>query len=59
MTRIIGIWISGLIASGLAGLFAGGVLSRQGEGLLWAAVGLIGGVAAFTCARLWVGDRRR
>jgi hypothetical protein len=52
--RTIGIWIAGLLASGIFGGLIGdrflssGVYSETG---VW---GFLGGMLAFTCARLWL-----
>lgn len=51
----VGIWIFGLIASGVGGGVATVFLvhplyERQDN---WFAIGLIGGVSAFACIRLW------
>jgi hypothetical protein len=48
------LWVSGIIASGIFGMFIG---SRFGDGQI-AFLGVIGGATAFICARIWWGERR-
>jgi hypothetical protein len=48
------LWVSGIVASGIFGMLVG---SRFGDGQI-ALLGGVGGAAAFTCARIWWGERR-
>jgi hypothetical protein len=48
------LWLSGIIASGIFGMFIG---SKFGDSQI-AFLGIIGGAAAFTCARMWWTERR-
>ena len=57
----VGLWISGLIASGVTGGVITVVLihpSRYETGQ-WLLLGLIGGACAFACARLWLAENSR
>jgi hypothetical protein len=48
--RVIGIWFSGLVASGLlGGIFVDWLLPYRGD----AELGIIAGAALFCCVRLW------
>jgi hypothetical protein len=49
--RTAGIWIFGLLASGIFGAIVGDWLARSGEGGFF---GFLGGAFAFACARLWL-----
>lgn len=53
--RVVGIWVSGLLASGFIGALVGHNLDVSGGDFAGAA----GAVLAFVCVRLWVGDRAR
>lgn len=53
MARKIGIWIFGLLASGIFGGLIGHQLEYL-EGGIW---GFLGGAFAFACLRLWLADR--
>jgi hypothetical protein len=48
------LWVSGIVASGIFGMFIG---SRFGDGQI-AFLGIIGGAAAFICVRIWWVERR-
>lgn len=54
--RVLGIWIFGLLASGLAGGAIGLALAQPLErtALFVFALGSIAGLSAFACIRLWL-----
>lgn len=54
MARTIGIWICGLIAALTVGGGAGAWLGFNDGGF----VGMISGGCAFSCFRLWMGERQ-
>jgi hypothetical protein len=57
--RTIGIWISGLLASAIAGGFIGSTFDTvygDGHGTI---AGAFAGLLAFTCARLWLAGEPR
>ena len=56
IARIIGIWIGGLIASGILGAGVAIQLSRAPDAPF---MGFVAGVGAFTCLRLWFGEWAR
>ena len=49
MLRTIAIWVFGLLGSAILGMLLGAYLLEGGAGL-----GLIAGLALFTCLRLWL-----
>lgn len=55
--RLLGIWVFGLLASGIAGAILGNFLdsSYSNDGGF---AGFFGGLFAFACIRLWLGERR-
>jgi hypothetical protein len=56
MARTIAIWIFGLLASGLVGGLIGFLIDRSGG--LGPLVGVLAGLFAFPCIRLWLAERR-
>jgi len=51
--------VFGLLASGIVGGMVGSRLAGSGEdGILYVEFGLIAGMSAFACARLWFGGSR-
>jgi hypothetical protein len=58
--RTVGIWISGLLASAIAGAIIGETLADVAEPEApFAISGIVVGALAFTCLRLWLAGRRR
>jgi len=59
-TRIVALWVCGLLASAIIGGFIGSLLERpysSGAGLVWS--GMVGiGLFAWTCARFWLASGR-
>ena len=56
MTRIIFIWIFGLLGSAIIGGIIGSRFDTYGsDNALW---GFIAGIFVFACARLWLGERK-
>lgn len=51
--RVIAIWVSGLIATGL---FGSGIAIQLGGGFDAPFFGFVAGIGAFTCFRLWFGE---
>lgn len=59
MVRRIAIWVFGLLAAATAGAVIGGAFDRSAFGSGDTAfAGLVAGVSAFACVRLWCGERR-
>jgi hypothetical protein len=58
MARTIGIWVFGLLGSGIAGgLIAVAMIEPVFQNQLFtAACGVLSGLCAFACLRLWTGD---
>jgi high-affinity Fe2+/Pb2+ permease len=57
MERTIGIWISGVLASAIVGGWIGAFITRAlSSSSIHEPIGIIGGICAFTCARLWLGE---
>jgi hypothetical protein len=54
--RTIGIWVSGLLASGIFGAALGSFLvsNSNGDAALW---GFFAGFLGFICLRLWLGEK--
>ena len=55
IARIVGIWVSGLVATSLLGAGIAIFLSGGGDAPF---TGFLAGLAAFTCFRLWIGEMR-
>jgi hypothetical protein len=57
--RTVAIWISGLLASAIIGGFIGSTFDTvYGDGL-GSITGVLAGLLAFTCARLWLAGEPR
>lgn len=56
--RTVGIWVSGLLASAIIGGLTGSVFNQpfSTDMGVW---GALAGMLAFTCVRLWLGQRSR
>ena len=56
MIRTIGIWLFGLLASGIVGGLIGAMLTPNHRNLqVWGETrGVLAGLLAFTCLRLWL-----
>ena len=58
-TRIVALWVCGLLASAIIGEFIGSLLERpysSGAGMFWGA-GTGISLFAFICARLWLAGK--
>jgi hypothetical protein len=53
--RTFAVWLFGLLAAGIFGGVIGVYLAPYYDG---GALGFIGGLCAFTCARLWLGPTK-
>ena len=56
--RIVALWIFGLLASGIVGGMVESQLAGSGDDAPYVEFGLIAGMSAFACARLWLGGSR-
>jgi hypothetical protein len=57
-TRTVSIWITGLLASALTSAGVGALIGNSAAIYNADGTGLIAGIAAFTCLRLWLAERR-
>ena len=57
IARITGIWVFGLAAAGMVGSALGTAITYAYENE--AVPGAFGGMFAFACFRLWMGEKRR
>jgi hypothetical protein len=51
--RTFGLWFFGLLASAIFGGMVGSFFAPYSDGVFF---GVIGGMCAFACARLWLGS---
>ena len=56
MERTVGIWLSGLLASAVLGGWIGAFVGQALHASIHELLGLVGGMSAFTCVRLWLGS---
>jgi hypothetical protein len=57
MVREIAIWISGMFAGGIIGGLIGSHFTPPDAIIHWGFWGVLAGIFAFVCLRLWLGDR--
>jgi hypothetical protein len=60
MARTIAIWVFGLLASAIAGgLVASRLTPQYSDDTVWGMFGILGGMFAFACIRLWLAHPRK